>query len=265
MTEKDSLLNKAASSTVIKALRILDSLLILSADRPEGVSVSELARHSGEHASSVCKHLAAFQQFQLVDQHPHTDKYVIGTYSMRLAAAAMKHIDLRRAASRHLHELMEASGETVHLVIRDGKRVVYIEKVETSKPIRMHSNLGTRNPLYCTGVGKAILAFSSPSLIEAVIDEGLVRFTEHTLTTSSELLQDLDTIRRRGYALDLGEHEPEVHCAAAPIFNHLGEVVAAISVAGPKWRLPQEKLDRAGQLVMRAANQISNQIGGARD
>lgn len=254
-------MDKVSSSTVVKALRVLDSVLTLSQDTKAGVSVSELARHSGEHASSICKHLAAFEQFGLIQQDPQTERYAIGNYALRLADTVLKHLDLRQASKGTLQKLVDQSGETVHLVIRDGLRVVYIEKYESTKAIRMHSELAARNPLYCTGVGKVILAFSPPALLEAVIQEGLPRFTEHTLTTASDLQTDLALIRSRGYAIDLEEHENDVHCVAAPIYNHQGYVVGAISIAGPKWRMTLEQLTEFGHQVKSAAAVISQQIG----
>jgi IclR family acetate operon transcriptional repressor len=252
---------KTASSTVVKALHVLEQLAELCDANPQGASVSEIARLSGDHPSSVCKHLAAFQQYGLVEQDEATSRYRVGSYSLRLASVALKTMNIRDRAAPSLRKLAELSGETIHLVIRDGLRVVYIDKVESSKTIRMHSQVGLRNPMYCTGVGKALLAYSPSALTDAVIAEGLVPFTRHTLSTPGTLLSDLEQIRLRGYSIDNGEHETEVRCVAAAVFNHLKEPAAAISISGPEWRMTEERITPAGELIRETALELSAKLG----
>ncbi|TDG00612.1 IclR family transcriptional regulator [Paenibacillus piri] len=252
---------KVASSTVVKALHVLHILADICETQTSGASVSEISRLAEENPSSVCKHLAAFQRIGLVEQDSLTERYRIGMYSLRLAAIALKTLNIRDIASPLLRKLADQVGETVHLVVRDGLRVVYIDKVESPKTIRMHSQIGLRNPMYCTGVGKAILAFSPKPLLEAVIAEGLMPFTTHTLATRGALLDDLETIKQRGYAIDDGEHELEVRCAAAPIFNHLKEPAASFSVSGPKWRMDDDRLKEIGEMVRNVSIEISAKLG----
>ncbi|MCR8631510.1 IclR family transcriptional regulator [Paenibacillus radicis (ex Xue et al. 2023)] len=252
---------KVASSTVVKALHVLEQLAALCDTSPQGASVSEIAKLSGESPSSVCKHLAAFQQSGLVEQDEHSERYRIGLYSLRLASLALKTMNIREIASPYLRKLADLAGETVHLVVRDGLRVVYIDKVESSKTIRMHSQIGLRNPMYCTGVGKAILAFSPSSLTDAVIAEGLIPFTPYTLATQGTLVADLELIKARGFSIDNCEHEPEVRCVAAPIFNHLKEPVASISISAPKWRMSEERIETSGVWIRDTALDISNRLG----
>jgi DNA-binding IclR family transcriptional regulator len=254
---------KIASSTVVKAMYVLQALTELSRNNPEGASVSEISQGSGESPSSVCKHLAAFQQFGMVEQDSKTDKYRIGTFPLLLASIAIGRMDIREIAAPYLRQLSEQAGETVHLVILDGIHVVYIDKVESARTIRMHSQIGLRNPLYCTGVGKAIMAYSPDSLVEQVCKDPFIRFTETTLYTRSLLLEDLAAIRTRGFAIDNGEHESEVRCVAAPIFNHTNEAIAAISVSGPGWRMNDAMLVDAGQWVRSTAQEISTKLGAA--
>jgi DNA-binding IclR family transcriptional regulator len=252
---------KTASSTVLKALRVLNVLADLNEANPEGASVSEIARSSGEHASSVCKYLAAFQQEGLVDQDPHTDRYRIGPAALKYASIVMKHFRLREFASPYLRKLSELTGETVHLVVRRGTKVVYIDKVESPKRIRMHSEIGMHNPLYCTGVGKSLLAFSPPALVDEVVAEGLHPFTPRTITTRERLLEELAKIRKQGYAVDDEEHEPDVFCVAAPIFDHRDEPIASISITVPKWRLNEERVAEMAKLVVEATADISRELG----
>ncbi|MFC5653708.1 IclR family transcriptional regulator [Paenibacillus solisilvae] len=253
--------DKVASSTVLKALHVLETLADLSDNSLEGVSVSKISQHSGESPSSVCKHLAAFQQYGLVEQDPKSALYRIGIYALRLSTLALKPMSIRETVSPYLRKIADRVGETIHLVIRDGLRVVYIDKVESSKTIRMHSEIGLRNPMYCTGVGKAILAYSPISLVDAVVAEGFTPFTPQTLTSRGALIDDLEHIHTRGYAIDNCEHETEVRCVAAPILNHLKEPIASFSVSCPKWRLSDERIVEIGELIREVSLEISARFG----
>jgi DNA-binding IclR family transcriptional regulator len=253
--------DKIASSTVIKALHVLNTVADLCELQTQGASVKEISVHSGENPSSVCKHLAAFQQIGLVDQDDKTERYRIGIYSLRLATLALKQLSIRDITSPYLRRIADRLGETVHLVIRDGLRVVYIDKVESPKTIRMHSEIGLRNPMFCTGVGKAILAYSPISLVDAVIEEGLTPYTANTLTSRGALLEDLELIKMRGYSIDNCEHETEVRCIAATILNHLEEPIASFSVSCPKWRLPDERIEEVGVLIKEISLEISKKFG----
>ncbi|MFC5449247.1 IclR family transcriptional regulator [Paenibacillus aestuarii] len=253
--------DKVASSTVLKALNVLHVLSELCDQQLDGASVSQISRLSNESPSSVCKHLAAFQKMGLVEQDSHTERYRIGVYSLRLAAIAQKTLNVRDIAAPYLKKIADQFGETVHLVVRDGHQVVYVDKVESSKTIRMHSQIGLRNPMYCTGVGKAILAFSPLSLVDEIAADGFTAYTPSTLVTREDLLRDLEQIRRRGYSIDDGEHESDVRCAAAPIFNHLNEPVASLSISGPKWRINDSLLQEFGLTVHDVALHISRGLG----
>lgn len=253
--------DKVASSTVLKALHVLQALADLCDNNPQGASVSKISQKSGESPSSVCKHLAAFQQYGLVEQDPYSELYRIGIYALRLSTSALKSMSIRDIVSPYLRKIADRVGETIHLVVREGLRVVYIDKVESSKTIRMHSEIGLRNPLYCTGVGKAILAYSPISLVDAVVTEGLIPFTPQTITSRGALLEDLEQIRARGYSIDNCEHESEVRCVAAPILNHLKEPIASFSVACPKWRLLDERVDEIGDLIREISAEISARFG----
>lgn len=253
---------KVASSTVVKAMHVLNALTELTEQDPQGASVSEITRVSGEHASSVCKHLAAFEQYGLVEQDAVTGRYRIGYFALKLSNALLKRMNIREIAYPFLRRLADQTGETTHLVVQSGLRVVYIDKVESSRTIRIHSDVGTANPMYCTGVGKALLAYSPETVIRQVINEGLKPYTKYTLTTEEALREDLEKTRIRGYSIDYEEHEADLRCVGAPVFNHLGEVAASISIAGPKWRMSDDRLPELGALVRETALEITRKLGG---
>jgi DNA-binding IclR family transcriptional regulator len=140
--------------------------------------------------------------------------------------------------------------------------VVYVEKIDSYQTLRMYSQIGRRSPMYCTGLGKALLAYLAPHELKVFLKrKELHRHTEHTLTTSKALLAELEQIREQGYALDNEEHEEGIRCVAAPVFGFRGQAVAAISVAGPTLRLNDEKIAYLIPLVREAAADISARLG----
>ncbi|WP_324094162.1 IclR family transcriptional regulator [Candidatus Binatus sp.] len=172
----------------------------------------------------------------------------------------------RFALERHAHPTLEhlatVSGETAHLCVLDGSDVVYVAKVECTRTLRIPSAVGQRNPAYCTGVGKAILAFLTPEQIESYIaSTPLKPFTRKTLISSKELKANLGQVTVQGYAVDDQEREEGVRCVAAPVRDHAGEVIAAISIAGPSIRVTKERIAGLASHVVQAADEISAAIG----
>jgi DNA-binding IclR family transcriptional regulator len=140
--------------------------------------------------------------------------------------------------------------------------IVYVDKIDSPRTLGVMSKIGQRAPIYCTALGKALLAHLPEGERSRVINEiHLKPFTPHTITSKKQLIAELQEVRRRGYARDRREIEEDVECLAAPIFNHLGNAVAALSISGPqrKVNIPRERIF-AGQ-VMKAANLISSKMG----
>ncbi len=185
--------------------------------------------------------------------------YTLGSALVRLGNAAMRQNPLARRAHPVLAALSEATSETVHLAERRGDRVVYIDKVEGSRPVRMGSLIGNTSPLYCTGVGKAILAFLPDAERTGLLDRiEFIRCTPKTITDRGQLERELAEIRERKFAVDDCEHEPGVFCVAAPVFGYTGEVAGALSVSGSELYLRGER-DRIAEQVSAAARTISEQ------
>jgi DNA-binding IclR family transcriptional regulator len=179
-----------------------------------------------------------------------------------LAYAQINSLSLLTQASPFVTALARQTNETVHLAILDDYEVVYISKEETVHPIRMHSSIGKRAPAHCTGLGKVMLAYlPNEKLEEAAQRRGLARYTERTISSYLELKEHLSTIRRLGYAIDNAEHEENILCVAAPIRDHLGEVVAAISLSIPAVRCDLPQIQSFAPLVCHYADQISYRLG----
>jgi IclR family acetate operon transcriptional repressor len=188
--------------------------------------------------------------------------YYPGLKLFEIGSLAAGRFELERHAHPALEHLANVSGETAHLCVLDGSDVVYIAKVECTRTLRIPSAIGQRNPAYCTGVGKAILAFLTPVQIDSYIaSTSLKPFTRKTLTSAGELKANLRQIAARGYAVDDQEREDGVRCVAAPVRDRAGEVIAAVSIAGPSTRITKERVLELAGHVMQAASQISTALG----
>lgn len=245
--------------------RALSILLRLGDDATPaaGVTLAELTAALGLNRSTLLRLLAPLAEAQLVERDQGTGRYRLGSRNAQLGHAYLERLDRRQVAHEILLDLVRQSGETVHLVIAELPEVVYIDKIDSPKAVRMHSRIGNRMPAYSTSVGKAILAHADAASVEVVIRAGMPARTPTTLTTPQALRADLALIRERGYALDDSENEADIRCVAAPLFDHAGEVKSAISIAGPATRVTPEREAELGRLVIAAAGAISRRLGAA--
>lgn len=230
-----------AVESVDRALRVLEAL----AEHGGGIALDELAKATAIPKSSLHRTLTALRQRGFATQQ-QDGRYLLGVELLRLAFAFHERLDVRAVTHPLLERLRDEVNETVHLGILDGRDVVYVDKLECSHSIRLTSMVGGRNPAHCTAVGKALLAFTYPSDRE-IRDwvrrhEPLERRTSKTITTETALVREMARIRRDGYARDLGESEPGVHCVAVPVF--LGHPIprGAVSVSAPRDRLPPDRI-----------------------
>lgn len=247
------------SLTVNKALRILELL------EEEDLRLVDLAERLGEHKSNVKRLLATLQRHGFVRQDERTKRYSLGMGILHLASATLAKMDLRDAARETMQHLGDLTGETIHLGVYDEPHVVYIDKIESTFPIRMYSRIGARAECYCTGVGKAILAFLEDYQFERYLDMvELTRFTPRTIMSTEGLREELARTRLRGYALDEQEHEEGVRCVAAPVFGFDGRVAGSISVTVPAFRQSEKGLRNLAPTVVEAADGISGRLGNSR-
>ncbi|MCF3948388.1 IclR family transcriptional regulator [Acidiphilium sp. AL] len=180
---------------------------------------------------------------------------------LELAYRAWESIDLKQVAARHVDALWHSTEETVHLAVRDGLEIIYIDKRESPKTLRLFSSIGRRGPLHCTGVGKAILAHLPEAEREDVIARiTLTGHTPHTITSRHLLRAEFDRIRSEGIARDCEEHEEGIFCVAAPIFDRNFRPVASLSVTAPGIRMDRARLDALAPEVKQAARLISQDV-----
>ncbi len=208
------------------------SLTLLTAFRPDEVelSLAELARRTGLAKSTAHRLLRELESWDLVERTPGGVR--LGMRLFELGSLVPRQRGLREAAAPFLADLFEATHETVHLAVLDGVEVVYVQKLDRRGGPKVPSRVGGRMPAYCTGVGKAMLAFAAPERVNAVLSTGLCRRTPRTVVAPGLLHQELAAIRERGVAMEHEESTVGITCVAAPVLDAAGVPVAAVSITG---------------------------------
>ena len=244
------------AKNLIKGLQILTMI----AERDEGLTLSEVSRLSGVPKPTAHRLINVLIEYGMIRSGPK-DRYLVGPQCLILGNRFLNGLDLRHEAQDLLRKLARDTLETCHLGIKEGTRIVYIEKVESPHAVRMYSRVGGTNPVHSTALGRAILAYFGEDAIEAVIDNGLERRTPNTITDPNRFRASLAEINERGFAVDDVENEEGIRCVAAPVFDHSGDVVAGISVSGPEQRITKERLNDIGINVVEAAFALSTRLG----
>ena len=240
--------------TVAKALAVMDEVAAFG--RP--VRFAELLGRSPYPKATLYRFVQVLAKQGMLHFDPDRQTYAPGLRLVRLAHAAWQTSALAPIARTHIDALSEAVGETVHLAQLDGAQVLYVDKRNARQPIEMYSAAGKVGPAYCTGVGKAMLAFLPEAQLAGVIaQQSFHRFTPNTYTTEDELRQELAAIRARGHAYDREEHEPGIICIALPILTRGGRVLGAMSVTTTTARETLAGLDRHLPRIRAAAEAIA--------
>ena len=201
--------------------------------------------------------------FQLAWGHLHrTHRYMFGLKLFSLANMALSGVELRENAAGFLQALMQRSRLTVHMALIEGAEAVLIEKVEPPGLVRLATWVGKRLELHCSAVGKCLLAYlREDEFLRLVRDRGLTRNNENTITSIRKLKQQMTQIRLAGYAIEDEEGEIGCRCVGAPVFDHSGNVISAISVAGTTAQVRSEDFTYFGHLVRQTASDISEALG----
>lgn len=241
--------------------RALDIITLVSAKKG-GLGVTEIAKQIDINKSSVYRILSTLVQYGYIEQDEETGRYKLGYKFLDISSKLLESIDLRTEARPFLLDLERDTNEVIHLVVWDQGEVVYIEKLEGNETLRMHSKVGKRAPMHCTSVGKAILAHLPINVVLDIIErKGLPIHTDKTITNKEEFLQELIKVKQKGYALDLEENEYGITCMAVPIFDHLGKVLASVSISGPTMRMTNERLEQLKVKMIEAGRKISARLG----
>ena len=243
--------------TLLKGLEVLEYVVLTGGP----VRSIDIANDLQLQKSNVHRVLKTLQAAGYLQQDERTREYTPTLKLWELGAAAVADLGLRQYAAGAMRELSQASGETVHLSVLDGRDVIYIDKIDSPQPVAAYTRMGGRAPAYCVATGKALLSALSPAQLEPLM-ETLDSHSPETITDRSTLLVDLQQVRERGYSINRGEWREDVWGIAANIRDASGFVVAAIGISGPKFRLDEEhRLEELGAQVKAAARQIETLLG----
>lgn len=243
----------SGDGTIGKACDVLDH--VASFERP--VRFAELLENSDFPKATLYRFLQSLTNQGMLSYDRDRQTYAPGMRLVRLAHAAWTQSSLAPIARPFLDALSQETGETVHLAQLDSSQVLYVDKRNAAQPIEMYSQAGKVGPAYCTGVGKAMLAFlDEDALNRAVSQQSYHRFTDKTLTSEKMLRADLDRIRSRGFAVDDEEHEPGIICIACPVLTSNGRMLGAISITGSTERMDFDQLEAWVPRLRRVAEQI---------
>jgi IclR family transcriptional regulator, KDG regulon repressor len=248
-------------TAVQRALRLLK---VFDADRRE-LSLAEMSRLTGINKSTVMRTLATLAEDHYVAYDETTQRYRLGIELFRLGNLVSEAMDLRSVAKPYIEAAGEEAGLIVHLGILDRQEIVIIEKHWPSvyrDSVTMVSRVGGIVPLHCTGVGKVLLAFREEGEARRMLQNvELTQYSERTITSIPNLMEDLRVTRKRGYAINDGEHEPYIKCYTMPIFDHNDQVVAAMSLTGLRDVINQQDREAVLATLRRATAGISKGLG----
>ncbi|WP_135449628.1 MULTISPECIES: IclR family transcriptional regulator [Tabrizicola] len=243
-----------ADGTVGKALDVLD--MVARHGRP--VRFSDLLAQSAYPKATLYRLLQTLTHQGMLTLDPDQGTYALGVRLVRLAHAAWAQSSLAPIARPYLDELAAKTGETIHLAQLDQGQVLYVDKRNAAKPVEMFAQAGKVGPAYCTGVGKAMLAWLSPEALEAALArQSFYRHTANTLVSPEQLKAELQEIRARGHAFDREEHEVGIICCAVPILSRAGRVMGALSVTSTTARHSLESLGALAPTIRDIAARIA--------
>ena len=245
----------------ITALQRGLKLLNLFSESPRGLTAKQVAVASRLPVSTVHRFLTNLvaSGFLACEGDGH---YHLGIACFAIGQAAVGQLDIRRLSLPYLRELNQQTRETIHLTVRHGLSAVYVEKLDSPEPLRIFSRIGASVPLYCTAVGKVMLAFLPADEQDRVIRElNIKRLTPNTVGNLQELKTELYRVMKNGYACDMEEHEMHIRCIAAPIWDHTGAVHSSLSITAPLVRMPVTRLRQLAPLIQAAGRQISRELG----
>lgn len=252
-----------AGQPAVQSLERAFGLIELLARNPEGMPLMELSAAAELHKSTVHRLLASLSAMGYVKKDENSGHYRLTLKLFELSGRVADSIDVLQVARGPIEQLRNATQEAVHLVVREGIDIVYVHKAESrNSSIRMFSRIGTRRPMYCTAVGKSILATLSDDEVMRVWQKSNIkRYTEHTIMEISALFRELDEIRRLGYALDNEENELGVRCIGAAVRDYTGRGQAALSISAPLSRMTDARIGELAPMILSARSAISAELG----
>jgi len=230
----------------------------------EGVGLAELSKLVGLHNSTTFHLAKTMVSLGYIRQERDSKRYRIGRPLFALAASALDEIEMVNVATPIMEELSRDTGESSHFAVRMGDAVVVIARTSGPGAFQLTDRVGVVRPAHCTALGKIILAALRPDQLQRFLERvELTPSTEKSITEPAALLREIAEIRRSAIAFDDGEFNPEVRCVAVPVYNFTGDVVGALGISGPVWRMSDQMLQSRAKAVKAAANRLSSEFGAS--
>jgi IclR family acetate operon transcriptional repressor len=246
--------------SVERTLDILESLVEFATE----VGLVEISQAVGLPLATVHRLLGTLIQRGYVKQNQQNRKYALGFRALQIGHDMRQRFSLRREARPFLHSLVQHVGESANLAVLDDGEVVYIDQAQSSRILRMFTQVGNRLPAHTTGSGKALLAYLAPDIVDGILRRsGMAARTPRTITDPAAFRQELVKTRDRGYAIDDEEQEEGVRCLAVPVRDASGQVVASLSVSGPVTRLNDQQVQAVIPGLIDAGEKLSAELGFA--
>ena len=251
--------NSPYGTALVKAVKILEFL----ADQPRGQGASEIARQTGMNKATAFKLLETLQMVGFVEKSPQDSRYKLGFGLIKIACNSLQQIDIVTITAPFLAELNQDTAETIHLAVLNHSDLIYVAKLESTQPVRTISRIGSTAPLYCTGMGKAMLSTFTHREAEAYLaGTCLERHTPSTITDKNELRRELELVRQQGYAVDNSEHEADIRCIAVPLLAK-ARLWGSISISAPKYRMDDAAIQRHLPALFAVQRKIIERLAAA--
>lgn len=256
-----SVFKESSAGTLQSLDRALEILSVIA--RLGQCTLSDLSRETGVPTATTHRILTTLFNRGFVGFDETRQEWMVGIEAYRTGVSYLKRNKVAELARPIMQRLMHDTGETANLAVADKQFVVFVSQIETSNPIRAFFPPGSRSQMYASGTGKALLAAMRPDVLDKIISTTeFIPFTDRTIVDPNALQQDLNTIRQRGWSFDEEERYLGMCCVGAAIFNEQQEPFAGVSVSGPSARFQRKAVERLGDLVSKAAAEITMLVGG---
>lgn len=248
------------SEVKVKSLQKSLEILNCFVQKPS-LGITEIATMMNLNKSNVHSILSTFKAMDYLEQDPESGKYHLGLGVFTLCRALGDSFSITQVSKPYLQELSNMTNERVYLAIPNEDNVIYLEAMYPAESAGlMRTIMGEKAKMYCTGIGKAMMAYLPKEQIEEYTKKALVAFTENTITDKELLIKNLELTKVRGYAIDDMEHEFGVRCVAMPILNRQGNVEAAVSISAPSLRLTDEKIPELAKMLKETIHKIEKRL-----
>jgi len=240
-----------------KGLHLLET--IEQANNP--VTLKYLWEKLGWDKATIHRLLVTLEKRGYLIRNAKTKEYALGLKIFGLYDSLKRKLDIQQITRPFLREISEETGESTHLVVAVGMNIVFIDRITSAETLSVNTQIGSQEPMYCTALGKIILANLDFADLSDYVPKKMVKYTKNTLTNWVSLKKELKISKDRGYALDNEEYVDGIRCIASAIFNDVGAPIAALGISAPKYRFPDEKVEHYGHFINERADQISKQMG----